>query len=247
MPAPLRLGSPTRLHLLSPASTTATFVASPPPTTATMVASPIHASPELDIIEAITDAERWLSMRGDFADVDSSVPEIDHIIHESLKPLETYEVAGHHDTQMWIIERLVALRKCAQGFGIEVTELSTAIHLRLKAMMEMRTIVKQVVYLLYLFFLFCYQDNDLIRHRSKLPVLAPRSLSPSTRSRSTAMYFEAISTVKTTIYALVHVPRAMISGRRVRIGPLLRAWSLRYRYTSSRPCTLLGRMHWCLV
>ena len=85
-------------------------------------------------------------MRGDFADVDSSIPEIEHIIHESLKPLETYEISGHYDTQMWIIERLVALRKCAQGFGIEVTELSTAIHLRLKAMMEMKIIVKQVVH-----------------------------------------------------------------------------------------------------
>ena len=113
-----------------------------------MVASPIHAKPEPDIIEAIADAERWLAMRADFPDVDGSVPSIDYIIHDSLKPLETYEIAGHYDTQMWIIERLVALRKSAQSFGIETTEVSTAIHLRLKAMMEMKTIVKQVVYLL---------------------------------------------------------------------------------------------------
>ena len=236
MPTPLRLGSPTRLHLLSPAPTTATFVASPPPSTATMVASPIHASPELDIIEAITDAERWLSMRGDFADVDSSVPKIDHIIHESLKPFETYEIAGHHDTQMCTGFRYrgYGTLDCdpspAQGNDGDEDNCQTG-----------------SLSSTYLLFSYYYQGNDLIRHRSRLPVLALRTISQSTRSRSTAMYSEAISTAKTTIYALVHVPRAMISGRRVRTGPLLRGWSLHYRYTSSRPCTPLGRMHWCLA
>ena len=144
MATPLRLASPTRLQLASPALTSATVVDSPALTTATLVASPTHKRPEPEILEAITDAERWLSIRGNFADVDGSLPQIDFIVHESLKSLETHKIAGHYDTQLWIIERLVALRKNAQSFGIETTEVSTAIHLRLKAMMEMKTIVKQV-------------------------------------------------------------------------------------------------------
>ena len=112
-----------------------------------MVASPtfVHTTAEAEVIDTIADTERWLSIRRNFTDSDANIPEIDYIIRESLKTIETYQITGHYDTQLWILERLIALRKDLDILAVETTELSTAIHHRLKALVEMKTIVRKVV------------------------------------------------------------------------------------------------------
>ena len=109
------------------------------------VISSLHANPETETIEAIADLERWVSIRESFPTADVSLPEVDYIIRDSLKMLETYPIAGAYDTQLRILERLISLRRNLDSLQLETTELSTAIYLRVKALVETKTTIRQVV------------------------------------------------------------------------------------------------------